>query len=210
MEAAEVSEAPETVVLLRRWHQGDELALQELMSRDLPWVKELVTHRMGAELRGRADVDDVVQCALLAVFQHGPRFDIEDSEHYRAVLIRIVENTIRKMIRDGRRQKRWSGREEPLPSGSVVVLTAGVTQPVSAADRNERRAWLQLAMELLEPAEREIVLGRQWLGLTFKELGDQSGISEEAARKRFDRSVARLAQLVQRLRSGKIGNMLRA
>jgi len=176
----------------------------------LPWVQELVSRRMGAELRGRADVDDVVQHALLSVFQHGPKFEIEDSEHYRAVLIRIVENTIRKMIRDGRRQKRWAGREEPLPSGSVVVLTAGVTQPASAADRNERRAWLQLALELLLPAEREIVLGRQWQGLAFKELGEGLGISEEAARKRFDRAVAHLAQLVQRLRSGQLRDVLRA
>jgi len=69
---------------------------------------------------------------------------------------------------------------------------------------------LQLALELLEPAEREIVLGRQWQGLTFKELGEGLGISEEAARKRFDRAVAHLAQLVQRLRSGQLRDVLRA
>ena len=205
-----MSEPVATVVLLRRWHGGDESALQDLMARDLPWVKEQVARRMGRELRGRADVDDVVQHALLAVFQYGPRFEIEDSEHYRAVLIRIVENTIRKMIRDGRREKRWAGREEPLPSGSVVVLTAGVTQPASAADRNERRAWLQLGMELLEPADREIVLGRQWEGHAFKDLGEQLGISEEAARKRFDRAVGKLAQLVSRLRAGELRDVLRA
>lgn len=205
-----MSDTVATVVLLRRWHGGDEAALQDLMTRDLPWVKQQVARRMGSELRGRADVDDVVQHALLSVFQHGPKFEIEDSEHYRAVLIRIVENTIRKMIRDGRRQKRWAGREEPLPSGSVLVLSAGGTQPASAADRNERRAWLQLGMELLEPADREIVLGRQWQGHSFQDLGEQLGISEEAARKRFDRAVARLAQLVSRLRAGQLRDVLRA
>lgn len=198
-----------TVVLLRRWHDGDEKALQELMERDLPWVQEQVARRMGQELRGRADVDDVVQHALLSVFQYGPRFEIDDAEHYRAVLIRIVENTIRKMIRDGRRQKRAVGREEPLPSGSVVVLTAGVTRPVSAADRNERRAWLQLAMELLDPADREIVLGRQWEGRSFQQLGEELGVSDDAARKRFERAVARLAQLVSKLRAGELRDVLR-
>lgn len=199
-----------TMQLLKRWHAGDQDALQDLMARDLPWVEEQVARRMGTELRGRADVDDVVQHALLAVFQYGPKFEIEDSEHYRAVLIRIVENTIRKMIRDGRREKRWAGREEPLPSGSVIVLTDGVTRPASAADRNERRAFLQLGLELLEPADREVVLGRQWQGLSFKDLGDNLGISEEAARKRFDRAVARLAQLVARLRQGELRDVLRA
>lgn len=203
-----MSDATPTIQLLRRWHDGDQAALQDLMARDLPWVREQVNRRMGKELRGRADVDDVVQHALLAVFQHGPRFEIEDSEHYRAVLMRIVENTIRKMVRDGRREKRWAGREEPLPSGSVVVLTDGVTRPVSAADRNERRAFLQLGLELLDPQDREIVLGRQWEGHSFKRLGDERNISEEAARKRFDRAVARLAQLVQRLRQGELKGVL--
>jgi len=204
-----MSDATPTVQLLRRWHEGDQAALQDLMARDLPWVREQVSRRMGQELRGRADVDDVVQHALLAVFQYGPRFEIEDPEHYRAVLMRIVENTIRKMIRDGRREKRWAGREEPLPSGSVAVLTDGVTRPASAADRNERRAFLQLGLELLDPTDRDIVLGRQWEGHSFKQLGDDRNISEEAARKRFDRAVARLAQLVQRLRQGELKDVLK-
>lgn len=204
-----MSEAVATVVLLRRWHAGEQAALEQLMARDLPWVTEQVSRRMGAELRGRADVEDVVQHALLAVFRHGPRFEIEDPEHYRAVLIRIVENSIRKMIRDGRRQKRSVGREQPLPSGSVLLLTDGVTRPASAADRNERRAWLQLGLELLEPEDRELVLGRQWQGHSFKQLGEQLEISEEAARKRFDRAVAKLAQLVRRLRSGQLRDALR-
>ncbi|MCA8963879.1 MAG: sigma-70 family RNA polymerase sigma factor [Planctomycetes bacterium] len=204
-----MTEHPATVTLLRRLHAGDDGALAALLARDLPWVRAEVGRRMGDELRGRADVDDVVQQALVNVLQHGPRFEAEDAEHYRALLLCIVENTIRKMIRDGRRQKRWAGREEPLPSGSVVALTAGVTQPAAAADRNERRAWLQLALELLDSADREVVLARQWEGRAFAAIGAELGISEEAARKRFERAIARLAQLVARLRSGRVDEVLR-
>ncbi|MCA8973844.1 MAG: sigma-70 family RNA polymerase sigma factor [Planctomycetes bacterium] len=200
---------PETIELLRRWHAGDAAALDDLIARDLPWVRSEVAHRMGDELRGRADVDDVVQQALINVCQHGPRFQVDDPQHYRALLLCIVENTIRKMIRDGRRQKRWAGREEPLPSGSVVALTAGATAPASAADRNERRAWLQLALELLETRDREIVLGRQWEGRSYADLGAATGLSEDAVRKRFERAIARLAQLVSRLRAGQVAEVLR-
>ncbi len=204
-----MSEHPATVTLLRRLHAGDETALAALLARDLPWVRAEVGRRMGDELRGRADVDDVVQQALVNVLQYGPRFEVGDAEHYRALLLCIVENTIRKMIRDGRRQKRWAGREEPLPSGSVVALTAGATQPAAAADRNERRAWLQLALELLDSADREIVLDRQWEGRSFAAIGADLGVSEEAARKRFERAINRLAQLVARLRSGRVDEVLR-
>lgn len=198
-----------TLSLLRRWHAGDDSALAALIDKDLPWVRAQVARRMGDELRGRADVDDVVQQALMNVLQHGPRFQTDDVEHYRALLLCIVENTIRKMVRDGRRQKRWAGREEPLPSGSVLALTGGATRPATAADRNERRAWLQLALELLDADEREIVLARQWEGHAFAAIGARLGISEDAARKRFDRAVARLAQLVGRLRTGQVAEVLR-
>lgn len=193
---------PATLELLRRWHSGEHAAFEQLLRRDLPWMQHQVARRMGAELRGRADIDDVVQVAMVNVLQHGPRFQTDDLDHYRAMMLRIVENTIRKLVRDGRREKRWAGREEPLPSGSVVALSNSVTQPASAADRNERRAWLQLALEMLDTDDRDLILQRQWHGRSFKELAQTLGISEDAARKRFDRAVARLAHQVMRLRSG--------
>lgn len=205
-----MTDEPRTIDLLRGWHAGDAQALDALIARDLPWVRAEVARRMGAELRGRADADDVVQQALIDVLRHGPRFEVEDAGHYRALLLRIVENTIRKAIRDGRRQKRWSGREEPLPSGSVVALSAGGTRPSAAAAANERRAWLQLALELLDAGEREIVVERQWQGASFAAIGARLGIAEDAARKRFDRAVARLAHLVVKLRSGRVREVLRA
>jgi RNA polymerase sigma factor (sigma-70 family) len=194
--------------LLRRWHAGDERALSELVARDLPWLRAEALRRMGGELRSRQDADDVVQQALLHVLQHGPRFEVVDDEHYRAILLRIVENTIRKLIRDGRRHKRWAGREEPLPSGSVVALAASATRPSAAADRNERRAWVQLALELLDSGDREIVLQRQWHGLPFVAIGERLGIAEDAARRRFERAVGRLARTVGRLRAGEVARAL--
>lgn len=191
-----------TLQLLQRWHRGDERALAELIARDLPWLRAEAMRRMGGELRERQEADDVVQQALVHVMQFGPRFEVDDEDHYRAILLRIVENTIRKMLRDSRRQKRSAGREEPLPSGSVVALAATATRPSAAADRNEQRAWLHLALELLDTDDREIVLMRQWHGLPFAVIGEQLGINEDAARRRFERAVARLAQTVGQLRRG--------
>lgn len=193
-----------TLLLLQRWHGGDESALAELIARDLPWLRTEAMRRMGSELRERQEADDVVQQALVHVMQYGPRFEVADEDHYRAILVRIVENTIRKMLRDSRRQKRSAGREEPLPSGSVVALAATATRPSAAADRNEQRAWLHLGLELLDADDREIVLQRQWHGLPFAAIGGQLGINEDAARRRFERAVARLAQTVGHLRRGEL------
>jgi len=201
--------ADDTLVLLRRWHSGDEAALGALVARDLPWLRAIVQRRMGAELAGRADADDIVQQALVNLLQYGPRFEVADASAYRGLIACIVENTIRKLIRDGRRQRRWAGKEEPLPSGSVVALSAGATRPSAAADRNERRAWIQLGLELLDARDRELVLWRQWDGRSFADIGAELGVTEDAARMRFERALQRLAHAVARLRSGQVKELLR-
>jgi RNA polymerase sigma-70 factor (ECF subfamily) len=205
-----MSDGPGTLQLLARWHSGDETALGELLARELPWLQQQVRRRMGDALRARTDVDDVVQRAMIDVLRHGPRFLVEDREHYRALLLRIVENALRKELRDARRQKRDARREEPLPSGTVLVLDTRVTRPSAAAERSERRAWLQLALELLPPADREILLLRQWEGLSFGAAAERLGIREDAARMRFERALARLARAVERLRSGEVAALLDA
>ena len=204
-----MSDEVDTLILLKRWHDGDQLALSALVARDLPWLQTEVRRRMGAELRARTDADDIVQQALLTVMRDGPRFLVGDCDHYRALLLRIVENTIRKQIRLHRQQRRAAAREEPLPSGSVVALQASVTRPSAVADRNERRAWVQLALELVAEPDREIILLRQWEGLTFAEVGEKLSLSEDACRMRFERAVARLARVVQQLRSGQLQSVLR-
>lgn len=204
-----MSHDPETLVLLRRWHSGDGEAIEQLMARHLPWIRQQVRSRMGDVLGARADADDVVQQAMVDVLRHGPRFTVDDVEHYRALLLRIVENTIRKQVRDAWRAKRDARRERDLPgSQSVVQLQADVTQPSAAADRNEQRAWVRLALELLAAEDREIVLLRQWDGLEFADIGERLGVAPDAARMRFQRAVGRLAQTLKRLRSGELGRLL--
>ncbi|MGE3171448.1 MAG: RNA polymerase sigma factor [Planctomycetota bacterium] len=203
-----MTDEPQTLLLLRRWHAGDRAALDDLLARDLPWITGEVRRRMGAELQARHDADDLVQQAMLAVLEGGPRFEIADRDHYRALMLRIVENTIRKQLRDGRRQKRSAAREQPLPSDSVLALDAGVTRPSAAADRNERRAWVHLAIELLPTQDREVLVLRQWDGLPFAAIGDQLGVAEDAARMRFERALSRLARTVQRLRAGQLQSLL--
>ena len=60
--------------LLERWHAGDGGALDELLVRDLPWIRRCVHRRLGQGLRQRAETEDFVQEAVLEVLRYGPRF----------------------------------------------------------------------------------------------------------------------------------------
>lgn len=192
----------DTFELLRRCHAGDDQALRALVARDLDWIRARVRRRAGDVLRQHAEVSDYVHDAVVATLEHGPRFVVADKDHFRALVARIVENVLRMRHRALRAGRRDVAKERRFATGVVLDLTASGTSPSAAASRDERRAWLDLGLELLAPADREIVLLRQWEGLSFAAAAARLGVSEDAARMRFARALRRLARVVQRLRRG--------
>jgi RNA polymerase sigma-70 factor (ECF subfamily) len=196
----------QTLKLLRCWHAGDEASLGELLRRDLPWIRGHVQQRLGAKLREKAETMDVVQEAMVQVLRAGPRFVVSDHHQFRALVAAIVENVLRNEHRAQHQQRRDVARERDLPTSGVLDLDA--TSPSQAAMRSEDLAWLQLSVELMAPNDREVILLRQWEGLSFAEVGERLGITTDAARVRFHRALARLAPLMKRLRQGELSALL--
>ena len=204
---------PETVLdLQRRWHDGDRAALAELVQKNLPWIHAQVRKRLDAGLRRKLDSVDMVQDAVVQVLENGPRFEIANQGHFRALVARIVANDIHDRHRWMKRERRDAGREGPVASDSVLKLdepVKDVTRPSETIDRNERQAWVRLAIQLLDPEDRLAVRMRQWDQASFAEIGERLGISEDAARMRHNRALRRLAEKVIDLRSGSIARFLR-
>lgn len=190
---------------LRRVHEGDEAALRAVLTDHLPWIEAQVRKRLTGIARLDGETQDFVQETLLEVLRDGPRFVIESTAGFRALLARIVENNLLDRVRFLQRQQRDRRRQTALPSDSVLVLDGAarcVTDPGDRAIANERQAWIALALELLEPDDREIIRLREWDGLTFVEAGERLGLGEEAARKRYARALPRLAKKLELLRRG--------
>ena len=204
----------ETVELLQRWHSGDRDALARLLQRDLPWIRAHVSRRLGPLLRAKGETVDYVQDAFLETLQYGPRFVVEDVAQFRALVARIVENTLRDQHDWHDAQRRGGGggpRVDPLPSNSVLQLDPrmrSVTRPDVAAEQNELKAWMRLALELLEPDDRRVILQREFEGLGFAEIGERLGIGETGARMRFTRAIPRLADKVKQLQAGQLRDAL--
>lgn len=198
----------ETQGLLERLHGGDREALAGLVARDRSWVRAHVEQRMGAFLRRHADPDDVVQEAMIRVLRDGPRFLIADMGECRALVARIVENVLRNENRWLHRQRRDTGRAEPLASASVLELSAGATSPSRAAARNEDAAWIRLGVELLTERDSEVVTLRDFEGLPFRQIAERLAANEDAVRIRYHRAVGRLARIVERLQRGEVNQIL--
>jgi RNA polymerase sigma factor (sigma-70 family) len=200
-----------TFDLLQRWHSGDPDALNRILERNLPFIQGLVRKRLGAHLRARAETVDFMQDAMMEFLRYGPRFLLASEAHFRALMAKVVENVIRDRhdrFSAGRRDRR---REQPLPERSVLGLdpmARSVTRPSQAAQRSEEEGWVRLALELLEPEDRQCIQLRVFEDLSFAEMGERLGVQEDAARMRYNRAMPRLARKVKQLRDGELEEAL--
>lgn len=202
-----MAEPPSIQDLLQRWHRGDAKALSDLVEATLPWLQQHVERRCGAFLRGLGDPADYLQEAMLDFLRDAPRFQVRDAAQFRALLARIVENTLRDQNDWFRAKRRDLARVAAMPSDSVLDLQSGAmlsSTPSRGAVREERRAWVRLALELLEPEDRKIILRRDYDQQPFAAIGAELGLSADAVRMRWNRAVARLGQAMLRLRQGQV------
>ncbi|MBK8974633.1 MAG: sigma-70 family RNA polymerase sigma factor [Planctomycetes bacterium] len=201
------------VELLGRWRAGDPAALGELLRGELPWIEGIVRRRLGPLLRQRGDTRDFVQDAVIDVLRDGPRLIVRERAEFRAVLARIVENNLRDAHDRHSAGRRDVRREVPLSSRSSIVLDPSLrsaTQPGDAAARDEERALIRLAVELLAPDDRAIIVLRGYRELEFHECAERLGIGVKAAQMRFARAVPRLARKLEQLRRGDLARALSA
>lgn len=201
--------APKSRDLLLRWRGGERAALDDLIERNRDFVHAYVRARLGARLRARADIDDYVQEALLRAVAFAPGIEPCDTVQMHSLLARIAENVLRDMHDHYGAQRRSAERETLMSPSEMDRPAATATTPARHAGRREDHAWVRLAVELLDPVDRVVVMRHQWHGETFKSIGERLGIGESGARMRFQRALPKLLNKVQMLRAGQLDDALR-
>jgi len=187
-----------------RWNQGDERALEELLAAHGDWLRGHVRVRLGHALRSKVESMDIVQETLIEFLKSGPRFVVEDSQQFRALMGKVIENRIRDRRDWFTAQCRAMGREDKR-GGSYADLSAvgrSHSRPDRAAEKNEWESLVRLAVMLLDPDDRDVIVLRQWEELQFDEIGTRLNLEADAARMRFNRALPRLAMKVDELRRG--------
>lgn len=173
---------------LSDWHQTDNQKLEEVLKRHLPWIRSHVRKKLGKYLRTKHDSGDIVQEVIVQFLKYGPKINISDDKQLRALLSKIAENMIYHKHAWFTAQRRDMSKEKPLPTDSVLASdqTVGKQEtPSQIVQQQEREAWIRLGLELLKPAEREIILMRYWKNLSFAAIGKSLTISKNGARKRY-------------------------
>jgi RNA polymerase sigma factor (sigma-70 family) len=199
--------------LLVRWNEGDPVALDALLGRHLPWLRERVEKTLGTVLRTRLEVEDVVQDSVVELLRYAPKFVSRGEEAFRGLLARIVRNVVADRDDFFRARRRGREREQRLASGSQIGSDPPrrtVSTPSVHAQRGEEAGWVQLALGLLDPQSRRILVLREWDRVPFEEIAAELSIGETAARMRHHRALLRLSSAVVQLKAGDLAAALAA
>jgi RNA polymerase sigma factor (sigma-70 family) len=176
-----------TMYLLERFQSGDRQALDLLFERYLPGLRRWASGRLPRWARDVADTHDLVQEAALQTFKNIERFEHRGEGGLQAYLRQAVLNRIRDEFRRSARSPEGTALSSALPDDGV--------SPFEATVAAELLDDYDAALERLSSADREAIIGRIELGLTYPELADATGKpSADAARMTVARALIRLAE----------------
>lgn len=180
-----------TAQLLLRARDGDNQALNALFARYLPLLRRWATGRLPRWARDMADTHDLVQETLLQTFKKIDTFEYRGDGALQAYLRQVLLNRIRQEFRKTARRPDGTDLDEEHVDPSPSPLEEAIGQ--QALDNYER------ALERLRPDERETIVARVEMGLSYEELAAVLGKpTADAARKAAQRAVIRLAREMDR------------
>ncbi|HET7746877.1 MAG TPA: sigma-70 family RNA polymerase sigma factor [Vicinamibacteria bacterium] len=184
-----------TFHLLERVRTGDAGALDTLIGRYLPRLRRWASGRLPRWARDVTDTDDLVQDTLLRSFRHMESFEPRNEGALQAYLRQAVVNRIRDELRHRKRTPAVGELDSGHPADSP--------SPLEAAIGAEGVARYDAALARLKEEDRDAIVGRVELGLTYAELAEAMGKpSPDAARKAAERALLRLAQEMKRAATG--------
>lgn len=173
--------------LLERARAGDGEALNLLFERHLPLLKRWASGRLPRWSRDIGDTTDLIQETILQALKHLERFEHRGDGALQAYLRQAVINRIRNELR----KVATRGLPQTIDSG----IEDERTSPLEAAIAQQTFDRYNAALQELKPEEREAVVSRVELGLSYAELAEVlKKPSANAARMMVVRALVRLAK----------------
>lgn len=188
--------------LINEARSGSGSALGALLSAFQPYLLVIAKEKLDPKLIGKVSPSDVVQIVALRAQRGFPRFRGQCRNEVQVWLLRIL----RRCLIDARRyylrsEKRSVEKERSLTEFEAKSLLdrAALRAGDSVRKRVERRETAELArraLERLSARDRELIELRNRDDLSFGEIGERTGRSEDAARMAWTRAMRRLKKLL--------------
>ncbi len=184
--------------LLKAALAGDEASRDRLIESCRGYLLAIAESNLDDQLRGKIGSSDIAQETCIRAHAAFHQFR---GQSYPELLAWLRQTLVNHLI-DARRKYRGAqvrdvarevAAEEGTESQPRPVLVDPFLTPGSAAEFDEQVAILRAALQQLPAEYRQVILWRNWDRLSFAEIGQRLGRSEEAVRKLWNRAVARLA-----------------
>jgi RNA polymerase sigma-70 factor (ECF subfamily) len=191
----------ETEALLERIHDGDREAFEALFASHRADLKRMVELRLAPRLRKRVDSSDVVQEAQLEAARRLQDYLQRPTMPFRLWLRQITYDRLLMLHRKHVEAKRRAvTRELSLPENSSLALgrqlVARGASPSAALARSELGGRVRLALAKLSDDDRELLLMRNFEGLSNQEVAQVLDVDPSTASKRYGRALLRLRSLL--------------
>lgn len=195
--------APSPFDLVRGAAEGDEASIDLLLERHLPALRAFIRSRAGPRVRARDATSDLVQSVCLQALEGADGLRARDEESFRSWLYTAALRLIYARNRFHRAQKRAVEAEAPgaapaMDSSMAPAEPAAVgPTPSHAFAAREDLARVEAAFARLTDEQRDVILLARLGDLSHAEIAEQFGCTEEAARQRLWRALARLWMLAR-------------
>jgi RNA polymerase sigma-70 factor (ECF subfamily) len=187
--------------LLAAAGQGDDKALEKLLTRHRAYLRQVVDVRLEPALRPRVDASDVVQETLLVASRRIDEFIADRPMSFRVWLrCKAIERLV-----DARRRhlalRRDARRDFTITDASSLAIAGNLLHASSSnpAMRRELAERVRSALGGLSELDQEIILLRHAEGLSNAESAEVLEIDPRAASKRYGRALAHLSSELRRL-----------
>ena len=156
-----------------------------------PYLLAIAIEELPAALRGKLGASDLVQDTMTRGVEHAGAFRGATTEELAGWLRSTLLNLLANVVKHYQTEKRDLARERG--AGCRDVQAEQISPSTEALSR-EQWDLLQLALGRLSDEYRLAITLRHRENLTFAEIGDHIGKSEEAARKIWSRAIKQLQQ----------------
>jgi RNA polymerase sigma factor (sigma-70 family) len=175
-----------TEQLLRRIRAGEASAKQALYERCLPVLRRWAHGRLPSHVRDIADTEDLVQVTLLRALNHLDEFQSARSGCFLAYLRQILLNEVRAEVRKRKRR----GSMVDIDDHALADDSASVVEQLVGRERIHS---YERALASLDRREQDLVVMRLEFGMSYQEMGLETGDSPDAVRMRLTRALKTVA-----------------
>jgi RNA polymerase sigma-70 factor, ECF subfamily len=191
---------------IRAARRGDRDALDRLLKSIEERLARQAETRLGASLRAKIRISDVLQSTYLDVMKSLDKFRGETPEAWDAWVISILENNIRDKGKYFQRQKRQGESALPSSENDVTPLRDIIATPSAAIAFSEEWNLIQTAMARLPADYRTIIDLHTHRGLDYKECAKTMERTPAAVRTLYHRASLYLQIEIEKLRGNSGGD----